>query len=738
MKKCFLNLNLWRNSYNVFSKNFSTKNKIPTTNFQNNLEIPSTNFYYKIFDPEYLENFYLFMTKITKKYNNNSYNSGIKNTIPLEKEIFNFLYKDKNISSLIYDLANLPIDEMNKMTLTSSQKKSLVRKNFITHTSYFIEMCHDNKLYSPNFTEFNKVLFYYLIHHQNIANRKLYPTFNINLILYFIENPNYEVSFKRLVIMKLLENIDILKFTQFIELTDKLSEYIHRYSFSTELFHPFNPLKLDQFFISDLIDKQTEMTFNDILKTLSMSEFFPLKEKIFIVKKILPKLEVDNYIDKMYTNQILYFVKSYKIFKCEMKEKNMTLTLEGKNILDELYLKIINKLKFRFKKITVERFCELGLNKVYSLIDDFTQHAKYIDDQEILEDFLSIVLKSSEKYDRLKNDMNFILQKFLHVHPSFAIKSLVNYWVDLILGNLNLSYLDTLCIIKCIMFSHNNPHVSFDLEKLEDQFKLNLLTDYVRGLYKNEKITFLNNFEEMVELIFYMTFVSKFKIIKTEEENFQNFFNSNFEIIFSNILSYFELSEISDLDTLKNLNEGIKISEILNNNFIQNNYSQKTLDYIYLLCEFYENKFSTLSNTLSDVNLNQHIFIKTFKEKYLSTLSKDLKLSKLEKKLTKLFHKYNPDLFKEKNIQLRLNKIVKFSENIHNYYVSITLIDLYKKENEVLLILNSPMEARKEIPSDIIHSFYLDVTRPNITKIISVSYDELLDSLKDYYSNILK
>ena len=119
MRKCFLNLNLLkkRKSFDLLFKKFSVKNKISSKS-TNNFEISSTNLFYKIFDPEYLKNFYLFMTKITKKYNNSSLK---KNTIHLEKEIFKFLYKDKNISSPLYDIQNLPIDEMNKMSLTIIQ-----------------------------------------------------------------------------------------------------------------------------------------------------------------------------------------------------------------------------------------------------------------------------------------------------------------------------------------------------------------------------------------------------------------------------------------------------------------------------------------------------------------------------------------------------------------------------------------------------------------------------------------
>lgn len=669
----------------------------------------STTFYNKIFSNEYLEHMYLFINNLQLE----------KNKDKLEKEIFNFLFNDRKLSK--YSIENLNKSKETLKYANSTQKTDLIKKNFIVNTSKFTQFCYDNKLYSENFLEFNKVLFYYMIsNHNNIGIRKIYPHFNPSLVLYFLEyeneNAHSDGSFKKFVITKLLENIDILKYSQFIYLIEKLSKLVEKNKENYQLLYPINPMKLNREFIIENYFSKINKKFKlyDLLMTMKLPDTIPIAERIFLLENILPYLDLDEYFELIYYTDLISYFKHYHLLNLEFKLNNKFLSDKAGRIFEDYFIKVNNKIKYRYKNTKVDKFCH-RIDTALKSVDEFIENAKFFDDIQIFEDLLSVVIKTAEKVDVFRHNLDNILLKFIEVHPKFVFKIFFDKWTAMVNNNKSIGYDSLIGIIKFVIYSKIKENNQIFDDK-SSQFLL--IKEYLRNLYL-EKNKLMLEFEtkslnQYVELTFYLTYLYKFKMINIDDETFSKFIISRMKFIIDNLKYKVEISldEMLIEEIFDNTSSFQKFSF---ENFDLNK-NKISLDYLFLLCEYFKNEDT--QELIDEIEALKLEISKLFsKDKYYVMLNS--KYSKFIKSNCKNF-----------NFVI----LFKFNTNLHYCYLF-----LKSNNNEPLHLvkLDTELKIKKDLFDELGNQFYLSICKDKGISIIENSIEVLnFDKLSEITKRI--
>lgn len=537
---------------------------------------------FKIFQNDYLETIVTYLQEINIEMEKNE-----SNIVKIERKLNKFLILDKKIQ--------IELKNNERKHIDTQSNNRYYRYSLLYQTSIFAEKCYHRRLYSQTISDINKILFYYLqkfrgrlfLSHPKKEYERKY--FNPYLIIYYLENPNYDMLFKRFIVSQLIISIPAFSLSNFLILIKHLTELIIKDKVYLDLLYPFNPMQLDHNFMLEYFfseDEELHLTrFVDILKSL---DNYPVKEKQFLIENCLIIINKTYQRINTSTEKLIEFIPLISVIESSL---NFNLSPNIKNVIQELKTQCILKLKQRFSgKHSNEYFNDPPY--LLFILDLLIKNGKYIKDNEIFEYMFNMIVKCEAKFPNLNSKFKIIIERFVELFPEYITNVFIKIWEEKIVKssrdetNDTLSNQNIINIFKCFCY--------YKSISINNKFDLNILEDFIKSfiLNINDKHNF-TNIEDFLTIIFLISYIAKFQLVNIDTYQIENiiylcfdkvinYLQGNFELTTDNILFLENEKDVFSNNNNKNINV-----TCFNFDFL-NDCQENIINYLELICLYYQ------------------------------------------------------------------------------------------------------------------------------------------------------
>jgi len=417
----------------------------------------------------------------------------------LEREMYKVLYEQFK-------------DKTNNICLVTESTVHIKNKRYLllVKISELVENLLNYNINSSLISRFVQHLIDQIILIQDISVRDCNIYLNENLVIYVLENTEYDIPYKNSVFNRLLANLKYLKFTDFLGVLSYLDrKTVVDTNFSSKIFinkvylSPFNKNNILKY-VDFYLNKKTNYYDNlsTVFNHINNIHNTELRETLFTYFLEI----IINHKKVLYFKNILMILKS-------LQESGMRLE-QISPLIDIFEKKIENYLSQNFRR----RRIVLDINSFNELIDNLVIYGKFITNKKFYDSLNEFLIYCSDENKEIQKDLFTIFERLLDYEFIFITPSnlMMIYEEKIVSRKMTLD--NSIALLKILIFSPS--YLSSELLK---NFVLSM-NEEMKNLKNNilENNYIITNLEKdkvegIIQVLFYLLYFDYIKSIKMYE-----------------------------------------------------------------------------------------------------------------------------------------------------------------------------------------------------------------------------